>query len=379
MVRRLAESAGLLHDFAVAMMTLQPSPDDLILDLGAGGGWCSDLLSRLNRKSVAVDISVDMLRAAHARPAVDISGVAADLEQLPFRSAVFQKAVCLNAIHHVPDIPKAIGEIARVLTSDGMVVFSEPGQGHADAAVSNAAVHDYGVLEQDILVGPFMEACLAAGFEDVTLQPLSHVVPDFVLSLPQWRAWAHLADSRRPRRALAKIAFGLLELVGLGKRGPLFEEALAMSMVRTLRQVAVHHPIIVARKSKPSVVGGMPWKATLDAEVDDEVLRGQSISLRITVTNAGTRVWRPQTPSGIGIVNVGIQLLGADGRMLTRDHHRAQLPHAIHPGQVMAESTVCAAPLEPGDYFLKFDMVAEGVTWFEMAGSSPLIKPFRVT
>ena len=33
----LADSAQLLHDFAVAMMTLAPAPDDLILDLGAGG------------------------------------------------------------------------------------------------------------------------------------------------------------------------------------------------------------------------------------------------------------------------------------------------------------------------------------------------------
>ncbi|MGH9253278.1 MAG: hypothetical protein ACRD3C_01775, partial [Vicinamibacterales bacterium] len=55
----LAESAHMLHDFAAAMLMLQPSPDDLILDLGAGGCWCSDLLGRLNRSAVAVDISLD--------------------------------------------------------------------------------------------------------------------------------------------------------------------------------------------------------------------------------------------------------------------------------------------------------------------------------
>src|SRR5262245_53022715 len=64
----LDESARLLHDFAVAMLTLRPEPDERILDLGAGGCWCADLLTRLNRQAIAVDISLDMLRAGRSRP-----------------------------------------------------------------------------------------------------------------------------------------------------------------------------------------------------------------------------------------------------------------------------------------------------------------------
>jgi hypothetical protein len=30
-------------------------------------------------------------------------------------------------------------------------------------------------------------------------------------------------------------------------------------------------------------------------------------------------------------------------------------------------------PAQPGAYHLKFDLVAEGVTWFEPAGSQPLL------
>src|SRR6185436_2778234 len=85
----LDESAQLLHDFAVAMMALRPAPDDVILDLGAGGCWCSDLLGRLNRRSVAVDISLDMLRTGRSRATGStIPAAAADLESLPFRSGV---------------------------------------------------------------------------------------------------------------------------------------------------------------------------------------------------------------------------------------------------------------------------------------------------
>ena len=166
----------MLQDFAVAMLTLQPSPDDLILDLGAGGCWCSDLLGRLNRSAVAVDISLDMLRAGRSRAGGTIRAVAGDIESLPFKSAVFQKVVCLSAIHHVPDAARAVSEVARVLTDGGMALFSETGARHADAPVAAAAVRDYGVLEQDVIVGAFMRHCQAAGFEHVSIKPLSHCV-----------------------------------------------------------------------------------------------------------------------------------------------------------------------------------------------------------
>ena len=104
----LEDSLELLHDFAVAAKLLQPSPDDRIVDLGAGGGWCSDLLQRLNRKSVAVDISLEMLRvarSAHARGRRS-RAVAGDFERLPFADGSFDKAICLSALHHVPDMAR---------------------------------------------------------------------------------------------------------------------------------------------------------------------------------------------------------------------------------------------------------------------------------
>ena len=128
----LTDSVQLLHDFAVAMMALQPAAGDLILDLGAGGCWVSDLLGKLHRRSVAVDISLEMLQAGRARPGGQrIRAAAGDMEALPFRSGTFNKAVCLSALHHVPDMRAAIHEIGRVLTSDGVAIFSEPGRGHA--------------------------------------------------------------------------------------------------------------------------------------------------------------------------------------------------------------------------------------------------------
>ena len=77
----LAESARMLHDFAAALLVLEPAAGDRILDLGAGACWCSDLLSRLNRPAISVDISLDMLRAGRSRPGTSIRALSASVSR----------------------------------------------------------------------------------------------------------------------------------------------------------------------------------------------------------------------------------------------------------------------------------------------------------
>jgi len=367
----LHESAQLLHDFSVAMMALQPGPDDLVLDLGAGGCWCADLLGRLNRRAVAVDISLDMLRTGRSRPTgADIRAVAGDFEMLPFQSGTFQKAVCLSAIHHVPNIPKAVREIARVLSDTGVALFSEPGRGHGDAAVSTAAMRDYGVLEQDVLIPDFVRACREAGFRDVRIKTLSYTIPAFDLTPEQWETWSGMAQSKRPVRALRKIARGLAEFVGLGKGGLLFEETFGMSLVRTLRHAMEDHPIIIASKapSDGTEIGSLR-SARIDVAADDHARPGGAVAVRVTLTNLGSAAWPAASRSGTGHVRLGVQLLDEGGRLLNRDHHRETLPHDMAPGATTTLSFTCPAADRPGSYMFKFDLVAEGTTWFEAVGS----------
>jgi len=377
----LVESARLLQDFAAAMLALQPASTDLILDLGAGGCWCSDLLRRLNRRSVAVDISWDMLHAGRSRPGGSrLLAAVGDMERLPFRSGAFDKAVCLNALHHVPDMRAALREIGRVLNDAGVALFSEPGKGHADAPVSAAAVRDFGVLEQDVLIPEFIAACHDAGFSDVRLKPMSYSLPEFDLTLPEWRAWSRAAASKRPVRALRKIARGIVEFFGLGKRGPLFEEAFGITIVRVLRGAMEAHPVIVAAKSPQSVAGTSPYDARIAVEqAADRAESGGFATMRLRISNLGAAPWRAHDPRGVGHVTLGVQLLDAERRLVARDHHRVALPHDVARGETLVLSFDCPAPSIPGVYHLKFDLVAEGVTWFEPTGSSAASRRLTVS
>jgi ubiquinone/menaquinone biosynthesis C-methylase UbiE len=244
----LPQGLPLILDFAVAVTFLDVKRGERVLDLGAGSCWVSEWLQRLNVATVSVDISVEMLSVGRDRLPGDKLVVAGDLEHIPIRSESFDKALCLNAFHHVPDMPKALAEICRVLRPGGRIVFSEPGRGHAEAATSERATGEFGVTEQDILVAEFLELCRAAGSSIARIKPMSYAIPQFELTGEQWTAWNRLARSKRPVRALRKMWLAALEIVGAGKRGALFEEALSRDLVRLLRGAMEDHPVIVATK-----------------------------------------------------------------------------------------------------------------------------------
>ena len=377
----LAHSTDLLHDFAVAMMALHPSPADVIVDLGSGGCWCSDLLARLNRRAIAVDISLDMLRAGASRSGIAaIPAAVGDLEALPFRGGTFHKAICLNALHHVPDVQRAIREIARVLSDDGIAVFSEPGQGHAAADVAVAAMRDYGVLEQDIPFGPFAQHLRDAGFEDVRLKPLSYAVPSIELTPDEWERWSRIASRRRPLRALTKLLQAALEVFGLGKRTMLFEQSFERLIVRTLFGAMRDHPVVVASKRLLAPDDRTDWAAriTIDA-LSQQVVRGGAIRGQISIHNVGRWSWRATSPYGFGHVALGIQLWDERGNLINRDFRRVSLTEDIYAGDSRSIDIECPAPLTAGNYCLKFDVVAEGLVWFEDVGSPPATRRITVT
>ena len=376
----LAESLDLLQQFVVALTMLQPSPDDRILDLGAGAGWSSDLLQRLNRRPVALDISLEMLQVgrtrASRRPIVAACG---DFEHLPFRDGAFDKAVCLNALHHVPDIPAAVHEIFRVLSPKGVAVFSEPGAGHADMPTSVAATRDYGVLEQEILIEPFIALCRAAGFQDVRVCPMAYVIPEFDLSLDEWRAWQRLPRTKRPIRALAKMWRAALEFAGVRKQSTLFEEAFAMRLARLLQRVVEGQPYIVAARHEAPSRARAQYRATIHVESPPSAIAGQEVTVTAVVANVGNAAWRGTGAPDTGRVRLGIQLLDTARRVISRDFARADLGSDFSPGQSRAVTARFSAPAEAGDYHLKFDLVAEGVTWFEPTGSRVDVRPLKVT
>jgi MoaA/NifB/PqqE/SkfB family radical SAM enzyme len=98
------------------------------------------------------------------------------------------------------------------------------------------------------------------------------------------------------------------------------------------------------------------------------------LAVSTRVRNLSTRPFRAQASYGRRLVRLGAQLLDERGAMLNRDHARAWLPSDIEPGGQAQVAIEIPTPEQPGRYTLKFDLVSEGIDWFEACGSRPTTK-----
>lgn len=93
------------------------------LDAGCGAGDYSAALMQLGAKSVCgFDVSVGSLRLAQ-RQTPTAKFIQASLSELPYSSASFDVIWSWGVLHYVPNAPRALREIGRVLRPGGVAVI----------------------------------------------------------------------------------------------------------------------------------------------------------------------------------------------------------------------------------------------------------------
>jgi hypothetical protein len=106
--------------------------------------------------------------------------------------------------------------------------------------------------------------------------------------------------------------------------------------------------------------------------------RGRSATITTRVRNASSRPFPAQASYGRRLVRLGAQLCAPDGTVLNRDYERAWLPGTLAAGASTQVPLTFTAPEKAGRYALKFDLVSEGIDWFEACGSPTTIKTLLV-
>ncbi len=119
-----------------------------------------------------------------------------------------------------------------------------------------------------------------------------------------------------------------------------------------------------ARIDVGGLVPGMPLVARA----------GRPLTVRVRVHNLSSRPFPAQASHGRRLVRVGAQLCDRDGGVTARDFERAWLPHALAPDASVEIDMNVVAPAARGRYGLKFDLVSEGIDWFEACGSPTTTK-----
>jgi hypothetical protein len=105
---------------------------------------------------------------------------------------------------------------------------------------------------------------------------------------------------------------------------------------------------------------------------------GRPVRVRARVRNLSTRAFPAQATYGRRLVRLGAQLCDENGVVLERDFARAWLPRTLGPGDAADVPIEVPGPTRPGRYRLKFDLVSEGIDWFERCGSPTTSKTLVV-
>jgi SAM-dependent methyltransferase len=345
-----ANNARLLHAFTVVAEHLHVPLDGRILDLGGGSAWISELLSKFGYRVFTLDVSHPLLtvgRQRFARERLTPRFVAADMMRLPIATNSMDAAIVSDALHHVPGVPEVFREVYRVLADGGRFILSEPGEGHSETAKSRGEVDEYGVEEREIHLLEAIEYGRAAGFTEIRIVPvLAPILHMTAADLTQTMTtpadeWLMRGEDRR------QIAFAPFVL-----------------------QSVFDHPAIVFQKGRRPVDSRVPQR--LAAEIRPRLeRRGRRVTGTISLRNTGDTIWlggRDET----GAVLLGFHLLTRDHKLVHLDLWRAILPADVPPAGSVDVSVNFELPDGEAPYCLKVDPVAEGICWFEDAGSQPV-------
>jgi ubiquinone/menaquinone biosynthesis C-methylase UbiE len=146
------------------------------LDLACGTGrWLEKLSGMGTGLQVGVDLSAAMLRVAGKKAAVHGRLARADCLSLPFQASVFDLVVCSFALGHVPDLGRALSELARVTKAGAYVVVSDLHPEAYERGWRTAFRDSHNVVRIETTprsAEEIVRAFYSAGFECLTHLPL---------------------------------------------------------------------------------------------------------------------------------------------------------------------------------------------------------------
>jgi SAM-dependent methyltransferase len=111
------------------------------LEIGSGTGYFTLNMMRAGiiERATCTDISPGMLATLSAnakRLGLKVKTVVADAERLPFKDQSFDLVLGHAILHHIPDLPTAFSELARVLAPGGTLLFAGEPSRYGDRLAS---------------------------------------------------------------------------------------------------------------------------------------------------------------------------------------------------------------------------------------------------
>lgn len=109
---------ALIDDLELELLERYSTGAD-VLECGVGTGLLLERVARFARSAKGIDLSPGMLARARAR-GLDVHE--ASIVSIPFEAATFDVTYAFKVLAHVPEIGRALAEMARVTRPGGLVI-----------------------------------------------------------------------------------------------------------------------------------------------------------------------------------------------------------------------------------------------------------------
>ncbi len=323
-----------------AVQAMRLPPGALVMDVGSGPGWVTQILVGLGYRVVALDPSEKMNDLARRRLQgfEAMTGVAADaasfitatLEEADLAAYLAQVDAVMfhEALHHVIDERAALGKVFALLRPGGCVSVSgegswTPGDTQLERSL-DAEMARYGTLESPFTRPYLRHVLAAAGFEDIQFH--------------------------------------------LGVNGIFAEAQARMELHQVANTPAAASHALLARRP---MAGGLrpaaadPGQTTAEITVVSAAWEQGGLVVRVRLRNTGRTLW----PAHVPPMHQGVTLALTRHATATDQMeaaNRCPLPQPVPPGgEVVLDWRFEAPALEEGPCYLR--LVAEQAYWLQGA------------
>lgn len=342
------ECSDILYRMGMLLSGAKIGRSQKIGELGCGGGWLSNYISKLGNEMHLMDVSNEAIniskelfaKSDRNKHHIFFHTLKDDVIKLP--DNYLDRIIVHDALHHIPNPQNILKECYRVLKNGGIVGLSECGPVHSKIGAIIECREKTGILERDITLNDLEVLAEKSGFSEVKIKPyLSVNQKEIELS------------------KFKKLVSNDLQIID--------NSEILDSFSRGDQTIAFFY------KGNFTFDTTYPNKPEAEILLIDKKIDKDRVIIELQITNTGDTIFLTKRNELGAFCKLGCHLNELDGRNIVFDFLHQDLTNFddIKPNEKI-NIKLNLETEKVKNKILEFDLIIEGVCWLSYMGSKTL-------